>query len=79
MMREQNSKAEGFCSKYIKEYLKKKRSQCQLFRQCCKKHEIEVLKKIREIQDELVSEAEHRIKKFDDIHAQEGNQLGRGE
>lgn len=31
------------------------------------KHEIE--EKIQEIQDALVSEAEHRIKKFDDIHA----------
>lgn len=45
------------------------KSQCQFFRQCSKKHEIEVLKKIQETQDELVSEAEHRIKKFDDFHA----------
>lgn len=27
-----------------------------------------VLKRIQETQDEFVSEAEHRIKKFDDIH-----------
>lgn len=37
-----------------------------------------VLKKIQEAQDELVSETEHRIRKFDDIYAQKKNLLRRG-
>ena len=34
-----------------------------------------VLKRIQEAQDELVSEAEHRIKNFDVIHTKKKNQL----
>lgn len=36
-----------------------------------------VLKKIKKTQNELVSEAEHRTKKFDDIHAYKKNRLKR--